>query len=258
MVGMPIETVLTPIPPIDVSAFIPVGTTTIVFDLRDFGGIAGNTDLFLAVTPAPTGPPTPPPNVPPNAAAGPDQNAVVLTLVTLNGSGSDPDNGPNPLIFQWTFVSTPAGSTLTNSGVADATTATASFIPDVPGDYELRLDVSDGVDTAFDQVAVTVQTAPPPPPPTTPPPPPPAPPPSADIELSQTDIPDPLTVNGQLTYTITVTNNGPGIATGVQVVDSLPPGAVLPLPASSSHGRCGVRPGWTATSSRLPPVIEPP
>jgi len=30
--------------------------------------------------------------VPPNVDAGSDQNAGVLTLVTLNGSGSDPDN----------------------------------------------------------------------------------------------------------------------------------------------------------------------
>jgi len=112
-----------------------------------------------------TAQPVPQPNVPPNAAAGPDQNAVVLTLVTLNGSGSnDPDNGPNPLTFQWTFVSTPVGSTLTNSDITDATTATASFIPDVLGDYLLRLDVSDGEDTASDQVVVTVQPPPPIPP----------------------------------------------------------------------------------------------
>jgi hypothetical protein len=48
--GDPIEAVLTPIPPIDVSEFIPVGTTTVLFELRDFGVIAGNTDLFLVTT----------------------------------------------------------------------------------------------------------------------------------------------------------------------------------------------------------------
>jgi hypothetical protein len=45
VVGMPIETVLTSIPPIDVSSFIPAGTTTVLFELRDFGGIQGNTEL---------------------------------------------------------------------------------------------------------------------------------------------------------------------------------------------------------------------
>ena len=66
----------------------------------------------------------------------------------------------------------------------------------------------------------------------------PPPPGSADLALSLTDTPDLLTVNGQLTYTITVMNNGPGTATGVQVVDSLPPGAIVFGPASSSQGAC--------------------
>lgn len=48
--GLPIEAVLAPIPSIDVSRLIPVGTTTVQFDLRDFGVIAGNTDLFLVTT----------------------------------------------------------------------------------------------------------------------------------------------------------------------------------------------------------------
>jgi hypothetical protein len=51
VVGMPIETVLTSIPPIDVKKFIPVGTKEpVLFQLRDFGSIAGNTDLFLVTT----------------------------------------------------------------------------------------------------------------------------------------------------------------------------------------------------------------
>jgi len=57
--GDPIDTILTPIPPIDVSAFVPLGTTAVVFELRDFGIIAGNTDLFLVTTASVIGP-TPP------------------------------------------------------------------------------------------------------------------------------------------------------------------------------------------------------
>ena len=120
-------------------------------------------------------------NAPPHADAGSDivvQPGPPAETATLNGSASDdPDDFPNPtLTFQWTFVSTPAGSTLTNSHVADATTATASVIPDVPGIYLLRLDVFDGEETDFDQVLVTVQPPAPPPPPVPPPPPPPPPP----------------------------------------------------------------------------------
>ncbi len=49
--GMPIQTVLTPIPPIDVSKFMPVGTEEpVLFELRDFGVIAGNSELFLVTT----------------------------------------------------------------------------------------------------------------------------------------------------------------------------------------------------------------
>ena len=48
--GVPIKTVLTPIPALNVSSLIPVGTTTVTFELRDIGGIAGNSDLFLVTT----------------------------------------------------------------------------------------------------------------------------------------------------------------------------------------------------------------
>ena len=68
------------------------------------------------------------------------------------------------LTFQWTFVSRPTGSTLANGNITGTTAATASFVPDVPGVYLLRLDVSDGENTGFDQVMVTVQPPPPPPP----------------------------------------------------------------------------------------------
>jgi hypothetical protein len=49
-VNVPVETVLTPIPPIDVSALIPTGTTSVIFELRDYGSIAGATDLYLVTT----------------------------------------------------------------------------------------------------------------------------------------------------------------------------------------------------------------
>jgi len=65
---------------------------------------------------------------------------------------------------------------------------------------------------------------------------------ASDLELmSLTATPDSLTVNGQLTYTIKVRNNGPAAATGVRVIDALPPGAA-PVPpegpADSSQGQC--------------------
>ena len=65
---------------------------------------------------------------------------------------------------------------------------------------------------------------------------------ASDLELiSLTATPEVLTVNGQLTYTITVRNNGPAAATGVHVIDALPAGATPVAaegPADSSQGQC--------------------
>lgn len=47
----PIEIVLTPIPPLDVTGFIPPGTSTVLFELKDFGIIRGNTELHLVIKP---------------------------------------------------------------------------------------------------------------------------------------------------------------------------------------------------------------
>ena len=97
------------------------------------------------------------PNVPPNADAGEDTAAVLGTLVTLDGSGSeDPDNGPDLLTYAWRFVSIPAGSSLTNADIADADTAEPTFTPDVPGAYVLELGVDDGEDADFDNAMVEV------------------------------------------------------------------------------------------------------
>ncbi len=49
-IGVPIETVLSTVGPIDVTHLIPVGTNTVVFELLDHGVIAGNTDLWLVTT----------------------------------------------------------------------------------------------------------------------------------------------------------------------------------------------------------------
>ena len=47
-------------------------------------------------------------------------------------------------------------------------------------------------------------------------------------------------VGGQVTYTIEITNNGPGVATGVDLKDVLPPGAKVTSPAhaSTTQGLC--------------------
>ncbi|MFH0870403.1 MAG: PKD domain-containing protein [archaeon] len=96
-------------------------------------------------------------NVPPNADAGPDTTIYVGETVTFDGSVSnDPDNGPEPLKYSWRFVSVPTESQMRNEDISGADTVSPSFTPDLAGTCVLELMVSDGIDVAFDNVAVTV------------------------------------------------------------------------------------------------------
>jgi uncharacterized repeat protein (TIGR01451 family) len=73
------------------------------------------------------------------------------------------------------------------------------------------------------------------------PPPPPPPPPvvvvTRNLTITKTDDPDPVTVGNNLTYTVIVTNQGPGGATGVTAADQLPATATF-VSASSTQGTC--------------------
>jgi glucuronoarabinoxylan endo-1,4-beta-xylanase len=79
-------------------------------------------------------------NHPPVADAGDNQSVAVSDLVTLDGSGSSDADG-DQLTYQWTFTSVPAGSTAV---LNDADTVSPSFVPDIPGIFEVSLIVNDG------------------------------------------------------------------------------------------------------------------
>ena len=59
----------------------------------------------------------------------------------------------------------------------------------------------------------------------------------SDLRIQKWGSPNPVAVDGSLTYTIVVTNNGPGIAGGVVVTDSLPPNVTW-LSTSIDAGVC--------------------
>ncbi|MGE0129622.1 MAG: S8 family serine peptidase [Blastocatellales bacterium] len=62
----------------------------------------------------------------------------------------------------------------------------------------------------------------------------------ADLEvISKVDAPDPVVTNNPLTYTITVRNNGPSVATGVVLNDPLPFGAIFNNCSATGGGVCG-------------------
>lgn len=87
----------------------------------------------------------------PVAEAGPDQSVAVGELVVLDGSAShDPEGAV--LLFTWDMPSLPEGSLAT---LDDPEAPSPTFLPDLPGEYVIRLQVSDGT-WASDPDYVTV------------------------------------------------------------------------------------------------------
>lgn len=93
------------------------------------------------------------PNQSPTANAGKAQTVRQGSLVTLSGSGIDPDNGPSPLSYAWNKT---AGPTVNLNG---ATTAQPKFTPSVKGLYTFGLVVNDGLaNSPVSSVNITVPT----------------------------------------------------------------------------------------------------
>jgi uncharacterized repeat protein (TIGR01451 family) len=63
---------------------------------------------------------------------------------------------------------------------------------------------------------------------------------TADLALTKTDSPDPVRVNGALTYTLVVRNSGPLAATGVLLTDQLPKQAGS-ASATTTQGTCSAK-----------------
>jgi len=62
---------------------------------------------------------------------------------------------------------------------------------------------------------------------------------SADLSITKADSPDPVTIGANVTYTITVTNNGAAVAQNVAVTDNLPASVTFVSCGSTGGGVCG-------------------
>jgi hypothetical protein len=90
---------------------------------------------------------------PPVAAPGPNQTVAVGSLVTLNGSGSTDVDG-NPLTYQWSLISMPAGS---QAVLANSRSVVTTFVADLAGTYVVQLVVNDGNSNSL-PATVTIAT----------------------------------------------------------------------------------------------------
>ncbi|MGB0638527.1 MAG: PKD domain-containing protein, partial [Myxococcota bacterium] len=90
----------------------------------------------------------------PTADAGRDIILCDSREIELDGS----DSSGSDLSYEWTFASTPEGSSITDADLGGAFSATPSFSPDVEGRYELQLTVDDGTDTDSDSITVNLNS----------------------------------------------------------------------------------------------------
>ncbi|MDA3944052.1 MAG: hypothetical protein PF694_11000 [Bacteroidetes bacterium] len=84
------------------------------------------------------------------AEAGSDIQTEINQQVSLDGSGSSTSVGS--LTYLWELISSPDQST---AAITDATSAVASFTPDVDGEYNIRLSVLSDTVSRSDNITVT-------------------------------------------------------------------------------------------------------
>ncbi|MCY4491406.1 MAG: PKD domain-containing protein, partial [Thaumarchaeota archaeon] len=119
--------------------FTPTSLGTIVFTLTVSDGTLSDTDT-VSITIL---------NQPPTANAGPDKTFAPKSTVTLNGSGTDPDN--DPLTYTW---SQDSGTPVI---ITDATSARTTFTaPADPTELVFTLTVEDDTDTNTDTDTDTI------------------------------------------------------------------------------------------------------
>lgn len=162
-----------------------------------------------------------PDNWPPRAVAGVDQNVFVGSLVVLDANGSFDRDQHYPLTYSWILY--PPSGTSSTAVLDDPSATYPTFTADVSGTYRATLVATDslGVSGIVDLVNIVADGVLP----------------QADLTLTMTDSPDPLKKGTELTYSLTVSNQGSIEATGISLSDVLPSGISFET-VTTSQGSC--------------------
>ena len=133
----------------DTPTFQPDCEGTYVIALQVSDGKADSDPDYVVVTATE-------PDSLPVANAGRDKSYELGEEVTLDGSGSYDELG-STLSYSWTLVSAPSASDLSSSDLSGTDSVTATFTPDVTGEYTATLVVSTSMgESAPDSVTITV------------------------------------------------------------------------------------------------------
>jgi uncharacterized repeat protein (TIGR01451 family) len=116
-----------------------------------------------------------------------------------------------------TPTTTPTPTSAPTAAPAPSTTQTATAAP--PGQ------VGAPADTAAPAPSITPTSTP-------------TPTPSADLQITQSISPNPVTAGGTFNFTLTVSNNGPDVATSVRVTVVLPPAMASNVQFSANEWQC--------------------
>jgi uncharacterized repeat protein (TIGR01451 family) len=161
---------------------------------------------------------------------------VTYTIVVTNASSVDPIAITSLVDDRFGDITAECGIPGAKWQLAPLAAATCSITRPVSGNAgssHTNTVTASGRDEGGNQAqaqasaTVTFTAAPPPPPP----------PPLIDLAVTKVDTPDPAKLNGLITYTMVVTNNGPDTATGVTVADPLPAGTSF-VSVSTTQGTC--------------------
>ena len=157
-----------------------------------------------------------------NAGPGTATSVVVTDSLPASISWMSDDCGAGPPTgnnLTWSIGDLASGSATTctiNATIASTFLGTATNTAAI---FSSSIDTNVANNTAAHETTITAQ---------------------ADLGITKTDSPDPATPGNNLTYTITVTNQGPSEAQNVVVTDTLPSGATLISTSGCAEDPTGV------------------